>query len=503
MNVDRLVFFGIVLLTLIRWGLTTTMELTETEALYWMASQQVEWFTLDHGPCLPVLISASTWALGDTVFAVRYWNPLLIFFATSFLYLLARSVWHQTAARWAVVVFQLCPITTMAAVFLPQVAISLCLGLMGLWCVWCGLHRAHPWHVAWIGAAVAFGLAMTVHLAMVLVHLVSLGAVLSVRRWEGHWRRPGLWIVLFGAVVVALLFVLRGAHGFSGTLRSRGWQPLAMTQGLLAWAWWTGPLFCWGWVWLWRHHRRGFGTGARWLSRATLWMTGLGVIWTLMLSPAAPVLAMVTALGVLVLAGEWHGLPQSPEWKGLWRRRGLLSSGALALALACPGFWLLRGAPWPAEEVLARPGLGWEESAEAVGVVVRQDAASEGSGGMLVIAATPGEAALLDFYLADDLPIHRPDPRAPRIHVVESAGLESLYDLWPDYSHAGEGEHSPFLHRTALYVTSEEDVEALPANLRDAFKSHELAALLEIKRRDHLLHRWYFYHFYHYQGLPL
>ena len=82
MNVDRLILCGIGILTVCRWLLGTSIELTGEEALLWMESQRLDWFFTDHGPLEPMLIRLSNIALGDTLLGVRCWNPLLILLAT-------------------------------------------------------------------------------------------------------------------------------------------------------------------------------------------------------------------------------------------------------------------------------------------------------------------------------------------------------------------------------------------------------------------------------------
>ena len=114
---------------------------------------------------------------------------------------------------------------------------------------------------------------------------------------------------------------------------------------------------------------------------------------------------------------------------------------------------------------------------------------------------------MLEFYLPEEAPVYRASEASPRVHLVESAGWESVYDLWPNYSHAQSGtvQGSPFAGYSALYLAKGkgEPIDTLPGNFINAFRALDFAAVLEVKRRRRELQGWTLYHAYQYRGLPL
>ncbi|MGY8687389.1 MAG: hypothetical protein ACKVHP_06595, partial [Verrucomicrobiales bacterium] len=91
MNIDRLILWGVGLLTLCRYALAMSLELTEEEALMWMESKHLTTFFFDNGPLAPLLIRLGTLSFGETLLGIRCWNPLLMLLASWLVYLLARS----------------------------------------------------------------------------------------------------------------------------------------------------------------------------------------------------------------------------------------------------------------------------------------------------------------------------------------------------------------------------------------------------------------------------
>ena len=506
MKVDRLICLGVVALTGFRWMLADSLELTGEEAVFWEESKRLGPYFFDHGPLAPCLIRVGTWMLGDTLLGLRLWNPLLILLATWLVYLVARSVYHQVVARWSVVVFQLCPLVNLAGVFMIDVALALAFSLLGFWCLWRGLHRVHRWHGAWWIGGLALGLAITLSQALATLLMGAALSLLLISRWRDQWRRPGIWIlfVVSGSVVAISYWACgHGALALREPFSVRGFYPLDFFSGLARCGFWTGPLFIVGLVWVGRRWRRMMAShGPSFL--AILGVAPLlgGVVWSGLFAGWSYLWWVGMAPCLIVLVGQWMQEDLELGWKSRWRRWALLTTGGLSvLGMHTENLGTL-GIPWPRAAATPRVVGGWAETAEAVGAVLLSGATREPDG-LFAIAETPSMAALLDFYLARETPVSRPSASFPRVHVVESAGWESPYDLWSHYSHATPGTDgpSPFLGRTGLYVSRQPE-EDLPPNLVEAFKSVEPAAVLEIKRRGRVLHRWYLYHVYEYRGLP-
>lgn len=507
MNVDRLVLSGVLLLTLCRWVLAASLELTGEEAVYWMESKRLAPFFLEEGPLVAGLIRAGTWALGDTVLGIRAFNPLLILLATWILYLLARSVYHQVAARWSVLVFQLCPVVNVAGVLMMDVALAIFLALAGFWCLWCGLHRANRWHGFWWAGGLILGLAMTLSLALSSL-LLGIGAALALTsRWRAQWGRPGIWIMLLVASLTTAAFYAASGHGdsaFRQHFHGFGFHPEQLAAAILSWSFWTGPLLILGIVWS-LGSLRGlrFSHGARLLAIMGWVSLGTAFLWSCLVEPWNFMFWAGTVPCLVVLLGQWMQADIDLIVKSRWRHWALLTTGGLAVIGVNTENLRILGLPWPRAASTPRLEQGWVETARAIEAALLTGGMRQPDG-LFVIAEDHQTAALLDFYLTPEALLYRPHPAYSRVHVIESAGRESVYDLWPNYSHAlpGSKEPSPFRGMTGLYVTRQ-TVENVPSNIVHAFKSLEPAAVLEIKRENRLLHRWHIYHVYQYRGLPL
>ena len=511
MNVDRLILWGIAILTLCRLFLGASMELTGEEALFWMESQRLGWFFIDHGPLEPGLIRLSTTMLGDTLLGIRCWNPLLILLATWLLYLLARSVFHQVVARWAVVVFQLCPIVNVAAVSAIDLALASFLWLAGIWGLWCGLHRVNRWHGAWWGAGMALGCLATVSLPIGVASLVAVSSgVLVLQRWESQWCRPGIWILIGLGLLVPTAFMMASGHGLLSLrflVQSIGLHPVAAASDILTWAWWIGPIVAGGIVWSvlrWRRWGREHGVALLSIIGGSLLVLGVGWVFLSGSRSFVWIIGVLPCLAVLV--SVWLGANLPLDLKGRWRWWALVSTGGLAVIGVNTANLKTMGSPWPSFLQTPRLAEGWTQTARSIEAVL-VSGISQQPEGLFLVAESPESAALLEFHLPEEAPVYQPSEVYPRVHLVESAGWESVYDLWPNYSYAqpGTGGASPFADYSALYISSGkgEPIDTLPGNFTNAFRALDFAAVLEVKSRTRVLQAWTLYHAYQYRGLPL
>ena len=299
-------------------------------------------------------------------------------------------------------------------------------------------------------------------------------------------------------MIVPVVLCLASGHGglaLRQTMLGVGFHPGQMMEGVWRGFLWTGPMLLLGMGWMCNRWRRVAPAQGPWFLGILGFVPLIVVfIWSGTFESWSYVwwVGMVPCL--IVLVGHWVKADIDLEWKSGWQRLALIFTGGLtAIGVNTPNLQML-GIPWP--DFAATPRLSQ----------VLRSGSSEAPEGLFVIAETPEMAALLDFYLAENALVYRPEGEwYPRIHVVESAGWDSSYDLWPNYSHEAPNKAqrgSPYLRRTALYLTGREE-DYMPANLSNAFKSTVIAAVLDIKRRHLFLHHWRLYHAYQYGGLPL
>lgn len=508
MNVDRLILLGIGILTICRWWFAGALELTQPEALMMVEGRLLGLFYLDHGPLSAGLarLGMSVWE--EPVWALRFLNPILVLLASWLLFLLARSAFHQVTARWVTVLFHMSPVPNQAGVFMIDVALAQCLVLLAAWSLWCGLHRVQRWHPAWWIGGGALGLALTLSLALVGVLLGLLVGVAVAARWRDQWERPGIWVFtgISLAIPGTLLLMAGQAPYFLGFLKHH-FEPNggAFLGGVLLWFWWTGPLLALGLIWLIGPGRPSHRDPAAVLlsvaggiAIVVGWIfAGCGMAWS-------PTLWIPTPLCLIVLVGVWMQADVHWRAKGHWRRWALVTTGGLAAIGVHTATLQVAGFPWPRALATPRMERGWVEAASSIESVLLLAAARQPEG-LLVVADAPGSAALLDAYLSEEALIFPRDEESPRVHVVESAGMESVYDLWSNYSHAppaAEEGRSRFFGLSGVYITRQPEEGELPSNLRHAFRSIEPAAALDIRRRGELLHQWFLFHLYNYTGLP-
>ncbi len=511
MNVDRLILVGVVFLTMCRFFLASQLELTPNEALWWMESGRLSAVSFDHGPILPGLIKLSTWALGDHVLAVRLWNPLLIVLASYWLYLLARSACQQTAARWTVVLFHLTPWPNWAAIADLQAALAMTFVFLAMWLFWCALHRANRWHWTWFAAGLALGAAVLTYFPLALLGITPLFVLLVIPRWQGHWRRPGIYLMLGAAAVLVTAFLSRPGPPVlpnllsltvERTLRNTGFHFTSLIVMLVTQIFLTGPLAAAGWVWLARRWRQTpCDAGRLFLAVITLGPAGSLLFLALFFGERTPVWWLGLAPGLILLVDRWMQSDLAIRTKTRWRTLTLTSSALLTCVMLNTDNLRFLGWPWSYERDPSSAHRGWIESAKLIETSLEKTTEHHGEAPFL-IAATPESAALLEFYLSPEAKLWTDGTaKHPLVHVPEASGLDHVYHLWPNYSHREASGASAYYGRAALFVTQEPNGD-LPHAIRHGFKSTDLTGVVTIRRKGRLLRTWHLYRCHPYEGLP-
>ena len=514
MNVDKLILWALIVLTLCRFVLTGHSDLSPQESLWWMQSQRLTWSYLDNGPLMPAFIRISTHFIQDLTHGLRFWNPLLILLSTYWLYLIARSACNQTTARWTVVVFNMLPMVNFAAIRQLDVAAGLCFGLLTLWLFWCSLHRAKPGHWIWWLAGWSLALCGLLQLTLSLYIITPLLIITVIPRWRRQWRRRGILILCGVGLSLALVCVIRyGGWKFLVLVAQHHWMhlgfhPLEALQSFAKALLVTGPLLIAGAWWMQRQWRLGWSEhGLQFLTVATL--GPILTAATLSFAFAEPVLLWWFGLtpGLIVVIHTWMQSDVSIETRSIWRQRLLAATTVITLLGIQPELIRAIGIPWPYAWDATQDQYGWRKSGLILHSALQQweeERQSKGLQGQpqFVIADSPATAAALDAHLPPNAPVIQPHPDYPRVHVIESAGLAHQYHLWPNYSHAFNQSRRPFKGQHALYVTNSTD-GLLPPEIRHAFQSTEVASVIAIQRQHQPLMRWTFYHCREYIGLPL
>lgn len=100
-------------LTLFRYYYLATgpIGLGPDEAHYWEWSRRLDLSYYSKGPVIAYLIAASTWLMGDTVFAIRFFAPIFLVLSSVFIYKLSMELFNDSkSAVAAALVFQITPL---------------------------------------------------------------------------------------------------------------------------------------------------------------------------------------------------------------------------------------------------------------------------------------------------------------------------------------------------------------------------------------------------------
>jgi 4-amino-4-deoxy-L-arabinose transferase-like glycosyltransferase len=509
----RALFIALLVLTVARWVLAGVIELSSDEAYYLMWSQHPDWSYYSKGPGVAWAIKAGTWLFGENAFGVRFFSPLLGLGTSLLIFRLGRSLFDSHTGAWSVVLINVTPIFNAGSIVMTIDPPSIFFWTASLFALWVALHRASPWSGWWLLAGLLAGVGFLFKYTNALL-LVGLVLLVLAPRWRRLWLRPGPWLFL-AAFAPCLLPVAwwNQRHGWITVTHllergkigeATGFGPASFFEYLGLHAGVYSPLLFAGLLW------------AAW--RAAAWARRDAAVHFIAVF-SLPIVVLYFALSFKE-AGEPNWT--APGFVGLgillvhcfrhlgWpagRKAGLrgaaLGLGILLCAVAM-NFDLIRraGGMIPhARDPLSRM-RGWRETALAAEGFVRAHVEATGREPFL-IAQRYQLAASLSHYLAADLPVLRPTPAHPRVHVAESPVIRNQFSFWPRYDERDpEAEPaSAFLGRDALFLSDGERDGSAPAEIRHAFARVEPTAVIEIRRLGLPLRKLKIFTCSGYQGL--
>ena len=135
---------------------------------------------------------------------------------------------------------------------------------------------------------------------------------------------------------------------------------------------------------------------------------------------------------------------------------------------------------------------------------------------LFLIADQRDRASEMSFYLRDK---RVEGPGHPPVYIVESQDMENQFSFWPRYDEfveapsqraAAEGEvyteekrRSIRLRVAARFTSRARERNALPHNIRAAFRSAERVATIEVRRFGAKMREWKVFLCRNYRTLPL
>jgi hypothetical protein len=498
-SLSRLMLLTLALLTLVRWALAASMEVTPQEAYIYQLAQHRDYLGVDGGGLGTLLVG---W-FGKSALSIRWAAPLMALVGSWLLFKLIQALAAERVAAWAVVILNLLPAFNLGATQFQPEWLAADFTLLGMFWLWQGLHKASAWEWRWPAAGAVWGLALLSHWGAVGVPLGMIFVLSVSRRWRKRWLRPGPWLLLGAWVLV-------------------GWLPLLLWDGYHAGALTDRWLVDFGWA------ERTWSDGGRWLSWWAQLLVGISPLLLVAAAWAAIqiararerddasffLLAWVLPALVLGCLGAWFGLgrtswliPILPALCGLlaifWQpssavrdQRSLWQWCALGLAalvsLLLGNTDLLRRAGVVREYGwdVTRAWHGWRETALEVERIV-QDTVAEIPTGVLLIAETPELAAVLDYHLPAQVTGYQASPNWPRVQLLETPMLHSQYAFWPRYDEdsGDESTPSPMAGRSALFFTDAAERIGPPAALAGSFTTVRPLLVFEVRRYGAVVRR--------------
>ena len=541
------------LLTALRLAYAGRVELSPDEAYYQMWSERLDWAYYSKGPGVAAVIRAGTDLFGVNEFGVRCFSPVLALGTSLLLFSLARRCHGDGAAVWTVILINVTPLFTAGSLLMTIDALSVFCWSAAMLACWRALEEgaSAAARLGWwllTGLAVGLGFLAKYTNAMELVGIVL--ALRLVRRWRREFRRPGFYLMLAVAAAAGsppVFWNARHAWITLSHLHDRGRLGSAFDRPLGQFGQFVGghlgvysPLIFAGLLvgtfWGWRRGRLRLLFFLRPRRNASAGLDPGGVRARFLLAFGLPLLAMY-ALLAFKTAGEpnWTApafLSLSVLAAGLWHERARASRAAgvfcvaalalgLAMSLAALDTDLFRQIGLPlsyARDPTARL-LGWRETARCV-ESFRREEEEQLDAPVFLIANRYQLAAELNFYLADKR-VQGPDH--PPVYLPESQSIETQFSFWPGYDQAQAPppraggasppttaeeefkglEASPFVGRSALFITDDERHLRLPSAIEGGFEECSLVACFDLQRRGWPLRRLRVYACFNYKGLDL
>ena len=482
----RSVFVFLSAVTLLRLVWLAIQGVSAQEAYYWMCGSRMAAAFFDGPPGTAFLVRLLGAVTGDSLEIIRLAWPFFGFIAAWLAWFLARTLYSDLVAGWAVVGLNALPFFNEQCVTVGPGIPLMILSLAGLLAAYSAVEGRR---LDWILAAALLALGCLFRYEAVLVAVGLLIAILSVlRKKEKPDALAAASLILLPAAALWSPLSWNAAHDWipiaGGTFQT-WWrpQPGGWTRDLaeyfrlfsfaagVALAGAVAGLLRTAW------HKQG---RARFLlvsaGPASLW-----AIYQFLIGRDFSTAAWIAVVPLLIFLADAGSH---------WRWMGVCSSATLLVALLSSGLLLH-------EEGLQR-AVGKTLAVE-MHAASREMPASDGGG--FLITEDADLASLLAIYFKPAAP-----SEYPPVFVPESPALTSQFGIWPSYGNFIDTDkatdeffteqkgYNPFIGRHALYMGTE-----LPQTVKGAFS--EVKPLRDIKLPDG--RRMVIYLCLDYQTLPL
>ena len=470
MNRWLLVF--LLVLTGLRLFLGGRIELSPDETYYYQWSQRLDWAYYSKGPGVALAIRAGTALLGPTEMGVRLLSPFLALGTSLCIFGLARRLYGESTATWAVLMMNFTPIFNAGALVMTIDALSIFFWVSALWAFWLALERSPKFSGFWPLAGLFMGLGFLAKYTNAM-ELLSIALVLGLTaQYRREFARPGFWVML-GIFALAVIppVAWNANHDWITLehLRSRGGLnsgPQFHPEELLAFIGLHfgvySPLIFGGMLWaLWRGCRDSWADfRCKFLVLFALPLLVMYCVLALKKSGEANWTAPAfVSWGILTVA-YWHDLAQQNRKARRFAVAALGLGLFMSLVLVNTDSVRRLGVRWPYPYDPTGRLRGWQTVAIAVDEL-RHKMEQETGRPLFLIANKYQTASSLSFYL----PEKRTDgPGHPPVYIPESQAIENQYSFWGRYDEMTE---PPEIARALLpKVADPAKREALAAALK-------------------------------------
>ena len=400
----------------------THLELVGDEAYYWLWSRHPDFCYLDKGPVIAWFISAGTALFGETVFGIRFFATLLAFGTGTGIFLLARRLFCDRIAFWAVVLAAITPLFAVGATLMTIDTVYLFFWTFAALTFW---HAKDETRLGpWILTGVLVGLSMLSKYTGAIELLSFAGFCAWHSPSRQHFSRPTFpMMLLVVALFLVPVLIWNWQHGFptSRFLVHRGaldeqarFHPLEAVSFLVQQSAVVSPLLFLGLL-----------AAVCWPRLAPTPRVETGYLLALFLPPFLLYLvlsfqragqanwaAAAYVGGLILVAAKWDHAARFRPW-AKWAAKAALALAFLQTALLHETSWLhLPGHLDPLDRARGSRDLA-----------AKVNELQASTGARFVIANKYMTAALLSFYLPG-----QPDTFMP----VSSPPFNQIV-LWPTY----------------------------------------------------------------------
>lgn len=523
MTTKRAVWIFLGALSLLRFALIGATELSGDEAHYWMWSDRLAPAYFSKGPGVACAIRASTAVFGDNAFGVRFFAPVLAAATSVLLFQLARRLFDERAALWAVIGLNVTPIFNIGAIIMTIDPLSIFFWVAAMLTFWRAIEATPRFSFWWPLTGLLVGLGFLSKYTNAF-EIVSILLVLAIApRLRGEFRRVNVYLMLACFIACTIPpFVWNQQHAWitlnhlearGGVDRGFGIHPgefaTFVVQHFLAYSPLLFLAICWAAV-------ASFPRVRQQLKVLFLTMFGAPVfVFYLFLS-----INRAAAPNWDALAFPGFGLLALYFWRERLERSAALrvaAATALLIALLCSipaadvelAGWFSR--TFGHRDTTDRVN-GWRDGTASL-EQIRRDVETKIGERVFLIADERDQASEISFYLKEK---RVEGAGHPPVYLVESQSLDNQFSFWPRYDEfvrptAGEQTADPdfteggvnrFSGRSALYVRNG-GKQKLPHNIRAAFANIEPVGTIETQRGGRVIRTWDVYLCRSYKTLPL